>query len=599
MSLSNDEGSSADGVPPFDSIKDELPYVQLLNKVLPPDIRILAWCPSPPPGFSARFNCTERRYRYFFTNPAYVPSPAGAKSFEEGRGWLNIKAMQVAAKKYEGLHDFQNFCKVDPSKQITNFARRIFHAGVHEVSPTPGSLVVPQTSVNGESATVQTGVPRLYYFEVRGSAFLWHQVRHLIAVLFLVGQGWESPSIVDQLLDIETNVGKPMYEMASDVPLVLWDCIFPTSDELPNVDHAASQDNNSSSGYKDALDWHYVGDELGGSNSPKPARSVIEYGKYDRNGIMDDVWALWHQRKLDEVLAASLMDVVVQQGQGAETASKETGVELSDRVFDGSDKARTVGTYVPLMQRARLESPEVVNARYAVHKLLTLATPPPISLVEVIFSTVTVSGSVDDFIKHLHQTYRKHNHDILLSLHHNTQVKPDLEPLERLVDENILDAARRNEPGRARPQVTWAGSTRLHAQSTNDKQRFRRVASPENQPGDAAANQQAPDPRAMLGDSVSTKIPARIRRRTTMMLRAWLAMVRLFGRLDTVYRTVVGEGRLMVSIVDQMVEVLLSSWTHKIMTCTLADPKRQLPIRGEVVGKSRDAVPVMDFTVTI
>jgi tRNA pseudouridine38/39 synthase len=49
--------------PPFDSIADELPYASLLNKILPPDIRILAWCPNPGPDFSARFSCRERRYR--------------------------------------------------------------------------------------------------------------------------------------------------------------------------------------------------------------------------------------------------------------------------------------------------------------------------------------------------------------------------------------------------------------------------------------------------------------------------------------------------------------------------------------------------------
>nr|POE63111.1 trna pseudouridine(38/39) synthase [Quercus suber] len=369
MALSdNEERKGDDEQSPFDPIKDELPYVQLLNKVLPPDIRILAWCPNPPPDFSARFNCTERRYRYFFTNPAYIPSPATATSLKEGEGWLDIEAMQEAAKKYEGLHDFQNLCKVDPSKQITNFARRIFQAGIHKVSPTPGSSVVPQMLVSGVQATGHSGSPQLYYFEVRGSAFLWHQVRHLVAILFLVGQGWESPDVVDRLLDVKTIAGKPLYEMASDAPLVLWDCIFPHSDELSNVDHAVSEGKSSSSGYTDALEWLYIGDELHNLESSRPMKSVTEYGKYDRNGIMDELWVLWRQRKLDEVLAASLMDVVAQQGPSAETATTDMREDSSDRVFDGSDKARTVGTYVPLMQRARTEAPEVINARYAARK---------------------------------------------------------------------------------------------------------------------------------------------------------------------------------------------------------------------------------------
>ena len=66
---------SEESTPAFDDVKDELPYIQLLNRVLPEDIRVLAWCPNPPADFSARFNCKERRYRYFFTQPAYAPVP--------------------------------------------------------------------------------------------------------------------------------------------------------------------------------------------------------------------------------------------------------------------------------------------------------------------------------------------------------------------------------------------------------------------------------------------------------------------------------------------------------------------------------------------
>jgi tRNA U38,U39,U40 pseudouridine synthase TruA len=47
------------------TIEEELDYPKLLNRVLPPDIRVLAWCPTPP-GFSARFDCKERTYKYFF-----------------------------------------------------------------------------------------------------------------------------------------------------------------------------------------------------------------------------------------------------------------------------------------------------------------------------------------------------------------------------------------------------------------------------------------------------------------------------------------------------------------------------------------------------
>ena len=50
----------------------------------------------------------------------------------------------------------------------------------------------------------------------------------MVAVLFLVGQGYEDPEIVDKLLDVQNCPAKPVYEMADERPLVLWDCVFPS-----------------------------------------------------------------------------------------------------------------------------------------------------------------------------------------------------------------------------------------------------------------------------------------------------------------------------------------------------------------------------------
>ncbi|CAK3740402.1 related to pseudouridine synthase 3 [Lecanosticta acicola] len=341
----------------FDSVRDELPYIQLINRVLPPDIRILAWCPHPPRDFSARFNCKERRYRYFFTNPAYIPLPGGSAA-GAGEGWLDVEAMSQAAKKYEGLHDFRNFCKIDGSKQISDFSRRIFHAGIYQV---PSG----RDQSNGKEHSLS---PRLFYFEVRGSAFLWHQVRHLVAILFLVGQGYEKPSIVDELLDIQKTPARPLYEMASDIPLVLWECLFPDPEKVAIADHV-NGDSGSFAGYEDALDWVYVGDERGGRDQSKRATTAVEDGKHGRNGIMEELWALWRKRKMDEALAWNLMEVVAAQGRQLRIDPSELPSKSeSARLFDGSERPRTVGPYVPVMQRERMETPDVVNARYAARK---------------------------------------------------------------------------------------------------------------------------------------------------------------------------------------------------------------------------------------
>ncbi|PQE20729.1 pseudouridylate synthase 3 protein [Rutstroemia sp. NJR-2017a BBW] len=335
----------------FDPIRDEIPYPQVLNRLLPPDIRILAWCPSPPSDFSARFSCRERRYRYFFTQPAFCPVPnhleTGVSASNIKDGWLDINAMRQAAKLYEGLHDFRNFCKVDPGKQITNFERRIFYANIEEVDDYTSSMdFVNGSSFADKDLDLKHGenkAPKIYSFTLHGSAFLWHQVRHMVAILFLVGQGLEKPSLVTELLDIEKNPGRPTYEMATDTPLVLWDCIFPREDDPER---------------KDAIDWCYIGDVPGFAD-----------GKFGQAGLMDDLWQVWRERKIDSIMAGELMGIVSRQGKAPEELSNGKSTKgRSQKIFDGSDSPKLQGRYQNVMSKSRTETVEVVNERYAVRK---------------------------------------------------------------------------------------------------------------------------------------------------------------------------------------------------------------------------------------
>ncbi|KAJ7524000.1 hypothetical protein O6H91_18G072300 [Diphasiastrum complanatum] len=66
----------------------------------------------------------------------------------------------------------------------------------------------------------------IWVMQVKGSAFLWHQVRCMAAVLLMVGYGYESPSVVQELLDLSITPRKPQYAMASEFPLVLHACAF-------------------------------------------------------------------------------------------------------------------------------------------------------------------------------------------------------------------------------------------------------------------------------------------------------------------------------------------------------------------------------------
>lgn len=338
------DDSESSEEPEFDPINDELPYCTILNKQLPPDIRILAWCPSPPADFNARFNCQERQYKYFFTNPCFPPMPDNLepKFSLPGAmkdGWLDIEAMREAAKLLEGLHDFRNFCKVDAGKQITNFERTIYHASITEhVERRSGAEYVREAGFHPKEKETEhdSKHPRVYTFNLHGSAFLWHQVRHIVAILFAVGQGLEKPSVVSELLDVDTNPRRPLYEMATETPLVLWNCVFRDDD----------------------IQWYYVGD------GPEKGNA-----KYGTDGLMENLWKVWHERKLDEVLAASLLDQVYCSGSPVEDLSTgRTKPGKSQKVFDGGDVPRLQGKYIPVMKKQLSVDPSVTNEKYAIKK---------------------------------------------------------------------------------------------------------------------------------------------------------------------------------------------------------------------------------------
>jgi tRNA pseudouridine38/39 synthase len=168
----------------------EVDYCTLMNKNLPASIRVLGWCETSP-DFSARFSAAYRMYRYFFT----------AKH-------LDIAAMQAGADLLVGDHDFRNFCKMNIA-EVSNFQREVYYA---KIVLFKEDKTDPRRSV--------------YMLEIKGVAFLWHMVRCIMSVLLLIGELKEKPAVVLELLDVESNPGKPMYGIADETPLVLHECGF-------------------------------------------------------------------------------------------------------------------------------------------------------------------------------------------------------------------------------------------------------------------------------------------------------------------------------------------------------------------------------------
>lgn len=148
-------------------LEHEIDYCNVLNKVLPEDIQCYAWCPVEQ-NYSARFNCSSRTYKYFFP-----------------KGDVDVNEMRVAADFLTGTHDYRNFCKMDIANGVVEFVRRI-----DEIKITP---------------LESNSKEELYVVTVKGSGFLWHQIRCIMGVLFLIGQQREKPDVVKELLNVNKN----------------------------------------------------------------------------------------------------------------------------------------------------------------------------------------------------------------------------------------------------------------------------------------------------------------------------------------------------------------------------------------------------------
>ena len=146
--------SSSPQRPPKARNDVEIPYVTLLNKHLPPSIRIHAWSPVSA-TFSSRYSCIWRHYKYFFsTSPAHALlatrfdfgaayKAAGLYPEHASPDWkdrlarvnwhgleLDVELMRDAVRRLVGEHDFRNFCKVDPPKQLPIHVRTVISATI-------------------------------------------------------------------------------------------------------------------------------------------------------------------------------------------------------------------------------------------------------------------------------------------------------------------------------------------------------------------------------------------------------------------------------------------------------------------------------------
>ena len=182
----------------------EFDYANILNRILPDEVRVLAWAPVDSVAFSARFDCTGREYRYYFP-----------------RGNMSVRLMRAAAVLFCGEHDFRNFGKINVSN-CRQYVRRI--DSFEKLPCDDGTEVSSSSSSSGSGGSYD-----MFYAKIQGSGFVYHQVRSMMAVLFLIGLKKEEAAIIPTLLDVSSVQSKPCFGLARGPPLSLYRCTFNTA----------------------------------------------------------------------------------------------------------------------------------------------------------------------------------------------------------------------------------------------------------------------------------------------------------------------------------------------------------------------------------
>lgn len=174
-----------------------------VNRMLPPDIRIVAWKPVPD-TFHARFDALSRHYAYrirFGTNPitrgfeyqipAFGSRDAASSNLSESASDWTARLNRLAAL-LPGEHDFSGFCPPDPT--IPHFRCTIELAEWKSVHLHETGMGAPAT---------------LLEFHIRANRFLRHMVRRLVGTMLEAVVRTDAEELFRNLLDPLSSHDRP------------------------------------------------------------------------------------------------------------------------------------------------------------------------------------------------------------------------------------------------------------------------------------------------------------------------------------------------------------------------------------------------------
>lgn len=158
------------------------------------------------PDFDARRSARWRAYRYLV-----VAGERWSLATTDDLAWsvdgpLDLDAMNEAASRLLGLHDFRSFC------------RRPADKGPDE--PLVRHVLAARWTVVGDPLAVVPGGFPILRFDVRANAFCHNMVRSLVATLVAVGKGHLSGEEISRRLAAPARAGLPSPAPAPGLCLV-------------------------------------------------------------------------------------------------------------------------------------------------------------------------------------------------------------------------------------------------------------------------------------------------------------------------------------------------------------------------------------------
>jgi tRNA pseudouridine38-40 synthase len=180
----------------------EVALLRRLNGVLPDDVRVRQARPAPE-GFDARFSASWRRYAYRIADDPAALDPLVRRSVLVWPRPLDLGAMNAAATRLLGEHDFAAFCK-----------RR-------EGATTVRALIELSWGRDPAGLAVAT---------VRADAFCHSMVRALVGCLIVVGERRRPPEWPAEIL--ARQVRDPRVAVAHAHGLTLEEVCYPADEDL-------------------------------------------------------------------------------------------------------------------------------------------------------------------------------------------------------------------------------------------------------------------------------------------------------------------------------------------------------------------------------